>query len=52
VIYLLDVNVLVALIDPAHIGHNAAHIWFGARAAAWATCPITENGVIRILGHP
>jgi len=52
VIYLLDVNVLVALIDPAHIGHDAAHAWFGTHAAAWATCPITENGVIRILGHP
>ncbi|ASY46051.1 VapC toxin family PIN domain ribonuclease [Sphingobium xenophagum] len=50
--YLLDVNVLVALIDPNHVGHDAAHHWFesiGARA--WATCPITENGVIRIVGN-
>ncbi len=51
--WLLDVNVLIALIDPAHVGHEAAHKWFEAEgAAAWATCPITENGVIRIVGHP
>ncbi len=51
--FLLDVNVLIALIDPTHVGHEAAHRWFGATgAASWATCPITENGVIRIVGHP
>ena len=51
--FLLDVNVLIALIDPAHIGHDAAHRWFDADGkAAWATCPLTENGVIRIVGHP
>jgi hypothetical protein len=53
VTYLLDVNVLIALIDPAHIGHDAAHDWFGRIGSlSWATCPITENGVIRIVGHP
>ncbi|MHB8530682.1 MAG: TA system VapC family ribonuclease toxin [Caulobacteraceae bacterium] len=51
--YLLDVNVLIALLDPAHVGHEAAHSWFGrVGARSWATCPITENGVIRIVGHP
>jgi hypothetical protein len=51
--FLLDVNVLVALIDPAHVSHDAAHRWFAAQGyAAWATCPLTENGVIRIVGHP
>jgi len=51
--FLLDVNVLIALIDPTHVGHEAAHRWFAARgAASWATCPLTENGVIRIIGHP
>jgi toxin-antitoxin system PIN domain toxin len=51
--FLLDVNVLIALIDPTHVGHDAAHRWFGATgAASWATCPLTENGVIRIVGHP
>lgn len=51
--YLLDVNVLIALIDPAHVAHEAAHAWFAAEGAkSWATCPITENGVLRILGNP
>ena len=51
--YLLDVNVLIALIDPAHVAHEAAHEWFVAEGAgSWATCPITENGVLRILGNP
>jgi len=50
--FLLDVNVLVALIDPAHIQHDAAHDWFAKHGKkAWATCPLTENGVMRIVGH-
>ncbi|MDP1899849.1 MAG: PIN domain-containing protein [Rubrivivax sp.] len=51
--YLLDVNVLIALIDPAHVQHEQAHEWF-ARVGrkAFATCPITENGLLRIVGHP
>ncbi len=52
-IYLLDVNVLIALVDPAHIQHDEAHDWF-ARVGhkGFATCPLTENGLIRIVGHP
>jgi toxin-antitoxin system PIN domain toxin len=50
--YLLDVNVLIALIDPAHVQHDRAHDWFAAVGRkAWATCPLTENGVLRIVGH-
>ena len=50
--YLLDVNVLIALIDPAHVQHDRAHDWFAAKGKkAWATCPLTENGVLRIVGH-
>jgi len=53
VTFLLDVNVLIALIDPTHVAHDAAHRWFAETgSASWATCPLTENGVIRILGHP
>lgn len=52
-IALLDVDVLVALFDPAHLHHDAAHEWFGAqRADGWATCPITENGFVRVVSHP
>ncbi|MEZ2127654.1 MULTISPECIES: TA system VapC family ribonuclease toxin [unclassified Sinorhizobium] len=51
--FLLDVNVLIALIDPGHVAHDDAHEWFAAMGqTAWATCPITENGVIRIVGNP
>ena len=50
---LLDVNVLIALIDPRHVHHDIAHGWFAANhALGWASCPLTENGVLRILGHP
>lgn len=51
--YLLDVNVLIALVDPAHVQHDQAHDWF-ARVGhkGFATCPITENGLLRIVGHP
>jgi uncharacterized protein len=51
--YLLDVNVLIALIDPAHVQHDHVHEWFGRTGhKAFATCPITENGLLRIVGHP
>jgi hypothetical protein len=50
--FLLDTNVLIALIDPEHIRHTDAHEWFAAFGSqAWATCPLTENGVLRIVGH-
>lgn len=52
-VHLLDVNVLIALFDPGHIHHGAAHEWFGAVGhEAWATCPLTENGFVRILSNP
>ncbi len=51
--YLLDVNVLIALVDPAHVQHDDVHRWFGRTGhRAFATCPITENGLLRILSHP
>lgn len=50
--FLPDVNVLVALIDPMHNQHATAHDWFQRHAGSgWATCPLTENGVLRIVGH-
>ena len=49
--FLLDVNVLIALVDPAHVAHDAAHEWFEQQGhKAWATCPLTENGLLRIVG--
>ena len=50
VVALLDVNVLVALFDGAHTHHDIAHEWFASqRELGWATCPITENGFVRVL---
>ena len=50
---LLDVNVLVALFDPDHVHHELAHDWFADhRQHGWATCPITENGLVRVLSNP
>lgn len=52
-VHLLDINVLIALLDREHLSSDHAHDWFAANAAAgWATCPITENGVMRIMGRP
>lgn len=50
--FLLDVNVLLALIDPLHGTHIAACEWFEREPRQWATCPITENAVLRIVGNP
>jgi len=50
--YLLDVNVLIALVDTNHVQHETVADWFWKHHVdGWATCPITENGFIRILGH-
>lgn len=50
---LLDVNVLIALFDEAHVHHETAHDWFADnRDGGWATCAITENGFLRVLTHP
>ena len=50
---LLDVSVLVALFDPSHVHHEIAHDWFeDQRKEGWATCAITENGLVRILTSP
>ncbi|MDE3155430.1 MAG: PIN domain-containing protein [Acidobacteriota bacterium] len=49
---LLDVNVLVALFDPDHVHHEVAHDWFSDnRPAGWATCPLTENGFVRVVSN-
>lgn len=48
-IHLLDVNVLLALLDPRHVAHETAHAWFERTGRlAFATCPMTENGFARI----
>ena len=50
---LLDVNVLIALFDQNHVFNDRAHAWLEAHAdKGIATCPLTENGLVRILSHP
>ena len=50
---LLDINVLIALLDPDHSLHERAREWFGRNApSGWTSCPITQNGCVRIMAHP
>jgi toxin-antitoxin system PIN domain toxin len=50
---LLDINVLISLFDPDHPAHTGARKWLAVNAeAGWASCPITQNGVLRIMSQP
>lgn len=52
-IALLDVNVLIALIDPAHKFHRTARDWaLKNSSSGWASCPLTQNGCVRIISQP
>jgi len=53
-ITLLDANVLIALGDAGHVHEAAALRFFRDQAVpeGWATCPLTENAFLRILGQP
>jgi uncharacterized protein len=51
--FLLDVNVLVALLWPPHEAHARAQRWFAHNAhQGWATCAMTETGFVRIVSNP
>ncbi|MYF89438.1 MAG: PIN domain-containing protein [Boseongicola sp. SB0676_bin_33] len=50
---LLDVNVLIALLDAEHVHHDAAREWMRENIRhGWATCPITQNGCLRVMAQP
>ncbi len=50
---LFDVNVLIALHDRQHIHHHTAADWFGQHAAqGWSSCPLTQNGALRVMNQP
>ena len=49
---LLDVNVWVALFDDAHVASGRANELINTPQIAIATCPLTENAVIRVLNLP
>ena len=50
---LLDMNVIIALLDPDHAFHERVHAWWTTGAKlGWASCPITENGVVCVMSNP
>lgn len=50
---LFDVNALIALVDEGHVHHLVIHEWWAANSShGWATCPLTENGLARIMSQP
>ena len=52
--FLLDANVLIALVDPDHVHHEWAADWFSQHDEPFATCPMTQGALIRHLlraGH-
>lgn len=50
--FLLDVNVVIALLDEFHVHAAVVQRWFAARGdEGWALCPLVENGALRIIGH-
>lgn len=51
--FLLDVNVLLPLLWPAHQHHKRAFEWFTRHShAGWATCPFTQAAFVRLLSNP
>lgn len=50
--HLLDINLLLALMDPDHAFHMRAHEWWAGCGGKWASCPLTENGLLRIITSP
>ena len=52
-IYLLDVNLLIALAWPSHVHHLSAQHWFQrVGRKGWASCPLTQTGFVRISSNP
>jgi len=52
-VFLLDVNVLIAMAWPTHRAHEKVKEWLGRNAnEAWATCPLTQTAFVRILSNP
>ena len=50
---LLDINVLIALLDPDHVFHTTAKAWWMQhREQGWSSCPLTQNGCVRIISQP
>ena len=51
--FLLDVNVLIALLWPPHEAHARAQRWFAKNGdQGWATCAMTQAGFVRTVSNP
>jgi toxin-antitoxin system PIN domain toxin len=46
---LLDANVLIAVLVADHVHHDAAEAWLASIEDRFATCPITEGSLMRLL---
>ncbi len=46
---LLDANVLIALLVADHVHHRSAEAWFADGTVSFATCPITQGSLVRLL---
>lgn len=46
---LLDANVFIALLVDDHVHHQAAGNWFAGMTEGFATCPVTEGSLMRLL---
>jgi toxin-antitoxin system PIN domain toxin len=51
VTFLLDVNLLMALLWENHEHHQTARDWL-RRATDFATCPVSQLGFARVSSHP
>jgi len=50
---LLDINVLISLLDQDHVHHRRARQWLEQNASeGWASCPLTQNGCVRVMSQP
>jgi toxin-antitoxin system PIN domain toxin len=51
--FLLDANVLIALMWRGHADHDRVQNWFTRHSAqGWATCPFTQAAFVRIVSNP
>jgi toxin-antitoxin system PIN domain toxin len=52
-VWLLDVNILVARFWEEHVFHQKVRAWMASHERdGWATCPITQAGMVRTISNP
>lgn len=52
-VWLLDVNILVARFWEEHVFHQKVRAWMASNEReGWATCPITQAGMVRTISNP